>query len=122
MNKLTTITLMVILSVALTGCFDSSSEQAAPAAIIIPTPPPTGVTANGKIYYQSNCAACHQAGADDTTSAFSAIDLAQNQDKIATDMSTFDGTSGFNLMGAYSNVPAQRVADLKVYFASIPVI
>ena len=114
MNKLTTITLIVTLSSALAGCFESGSETPPPA------PVPTGFVADGSTYYQSNCATCHKVGADDPTSAFGAADLAQRQDMIATDMSSFDNTSTFNLMLSFNDVPAQRVADLKAYLASVP--
>jgi len=119
MKKLTTVSLMATLVLGLGGCFDSGSEQTAPPAV---TPPPTGVVANGSTYYQSNCASCHKAGADDTTSAFGGSDLAQKQDMIASNMSTYDATSGFNLMLGFSSVPEQRVADLKAYFASVPTV
>ena len=119
MNKLTTTTLMVTLSLALTSCFESGSEEAAPPPV---TPPPTGLAADGATYYQSNCASCHKAGADDTTAAFNASDLAQKHEMIAVDMSTFDTTSTFDLMLTYSNLPEQRVADLKAYLESVPTI
>ena len=118
MNKLTTMTLMVTLGLVVVGC-NSGSEQAAPPAV---EPPPTGFVANGSTYYQTNCGTCHKAGADDPTSAFGAADLAQRQDMIATDMSNYDTTSTYNLMLAFNNIPAQRVADLKAYLASVPQI
>ncbi len=122
MHTLTTMTFIVTLSLVLVSCFDSSSEQAPPP---ITTPPadsvkPIGISTNGAIYYQNNCATCHQAGRDDSTSAFGASDLAQRHDMMTTDMSNFDTTSNFNMMGAYSDIPAQRVADLKAYLKSIP--
>jgi len=117
MNKLTTLTLMVTLSSVLAGCFESGSETPPPEPV---APAPTGFVANGATYYQSNCATCHKAGADDPTSAFGAADLAQRQDMIAMDMSNYDTTSTFNLMLAFNNVPDQRVADLKAYLASVP--
>jgi cytochrome c5 len=124
MNKLTTIILMLTLSLALASCFDSSSESPAPAPLK-PAQPPTsivGITANGSVYFQNNCAVCHKAGQDDPTSAFGASDLAQRHDMITTDMSNFDATSTFNMMGAFGSVPAQRVADLKAYLQSVPAI
>lgn len=119
MHKLKTLMVMVTLSFAFAGCFESGSEQTPPPPV---SPPPVGKISDGSTYYQSNCSTCHKAGADDTTSAFGAIDLAQRQDMITTNMSSFDKTSGFNLMGAFSNVPEQRVADLKAYLASVPII
>lgn len=119
MKKLTKLTIIASLGLTLAGCFESGSEESAPAPV---TPPPTGVVADGSTYYQSNCAACHKAGADDETNAFGGADLAQKQDRIASDMSTYDKSSGFSLMMTFSNVPAQRVADLKAYLASVPAI
>ncbi len=119
MNNLTKITLMVTLSLALTSCFESGSEETPPPPV---APPAQGLVADGSTYYQSNCASCHKVGLDDPTSAFGAADLAQRQDMIATDMSNYDTTSTFNLMLAFDNVPDQRVADLKAYLASVPKI
>ena len=117
MFKRTAMTLIVTLSIALAGCFESGSEETPPPAI---EPPPTGLVAAGATYYQTNCAACHKAGMDDPTSAFGAADLAQRQDMIASDMRNYDTTSSFNMMQTFRNIPAQRVADLKAYFASVP--
>jgi cytochrome c5 len=121
MQKLTTLILMVTLSFALAGCYESSSEELPPPAIALtPTGPVVaGLAADGSTYYQSNCATCHKAGQDDPTSAFGAADLAQRHDMIATDMSNYDSTSGFNMMNTYSNVSEQRVDDLKAYFESV---
>jgi len=119
MKKLTTVVSMVTLSLALASCFESGSETTPPPAV---APPPVGLAKDGLTYYQSNCASCHQAGLDDTTAAFAATDLAQRQDMIAADMSNYDTTSSFDLMLAFNNVPAQRVADLKAYLKSVPKI
>ena len=117
MNKLTIMTLMVSFSLTLAGCFDSGSEETPPPAVPLPL---EGFVADGATYYQTNCATCHKLGNVDTTSAFNAADLAQAQDMIVTDMSSYDTT--FNFMMTFNNVPAQRVADLKAYFESIPSI
>ena len=119
MQKLTAMTSVVTLSLVLAGCFDSSSEEAVPPAV---SPPAAlvGVTANGAIYYQTNCGTCHKIGQNDPTSAFGASDLAQKHNMITTDMSDFDAASTFNLMASYKNVPEQRVADLKAYLESVP--
>ena len=119
MQKLTTTTLVVTLSLALASCFESGSEEPPPPAVQLP---PEGFITDGSTYYQTNCATCHKIGAVDTTSAFGASDLAQKQDMIRADMSTYDSTSTFNLMGSFTNVPEQRVADLKAYLASVPKI
>lgn len=119
MNKLTAATVLVTLSLSLASCFESGSEETAPQPV---APPATGVAANGQTYYNSNCSTCHKAGAYDTTNAFNAADLAQKQDMIANNMSTYDQSSGFDLMTTFSNVSEQRVADLKAFLASIPAI
>ncbi|MBI3563061.1 MAG: hypothetical protein HY080_15230 [Gammaproteobacteria bacterium] len=119
MKKLTTVVSMVTLSIALASCFESGSETPPPPAV---QPPPVGVAKDGLTYYQSNCAVCHKAGSDDTTTAFGASDLAQRHDMIAMNMSNYDTTSGFTMMLAFNNVPEQRVADLKAYLKSIPKI
>ena len=106
-----------MLSLALGGCFDSGSEQAPPPPV---KPAPVGVVSDGSTYYKTNCGSCHMAGADDTTAAFGASDLAQKQDMITNDMSAFDTTSTFDLMLAFNSVPDQRVADLKAYLSSLP--
>lgn len=115
---------MLALSLALASCYDSNSEDPAPAPLLPAKQPVNivGLTSNGSIYYQNNCAVCHRTGQDDPTSAFGASDLAQRHDMITTDMSNFDTTSTFNMMGAYGSVPAQRVADLKAYLQSVPAI
>lgn len=124
MHKLITVTLLFALSFVLAGCYDSSSEvpppQVTPPHVI--TPPLAGVATNGKIYYQNRCGICHSAGRDDSTSAFGAVNLAQRQDMITSDISNFDQKSGFNLMGTFMNIPEQRVADLKAYFESVPAL
>jgi len=119
MQKLTTMTSVVTLSLVLAGCLDSNSGEAVPPAVSSPTAL-VGIAENGAIYYQTNCGICHQIGQNDPTSAFGASDLAQKHNMIITDMSNFDTTSTFNLMASYNNVPEQRVADLKAYLESVP--
>lgn len=113
------VALIVALSIVLTTCYESSSEKPPPPPV---AQPPVGLVTNGSIYYQTNCALCHKAGQDDPVSAFGASDLAQRHAVITSDMSNFDATSSFNLMGAFSNIPAQRVVDLKAYLESVPMI
>ena len=119
MQKLTTMTSVVILSLVLAGCLDSNSGEAVTPAVT-PSATRVGVTADGAIYYQTNCGICHKIGQHDPTSAFGASDLAQKHNMIITDMSDYDRTSTFNLMASYNNVPEQRVADLKAYLESVP--
>ncbi len=120
-HKLLIATLLVTLSFALSNCYDSTSEVP-PPQVATPPPPLLGLATNGHIYYQNRCATCHSAGRDDITSAFGAVDLARRQDMIAVDISNFDQTSGFNLMGTYNDIPAQRVADLKAYLKTVPLL
>ena len=115
---------MSVLSLALFGCFDSSSEKAAPAAVDpapatpTPTPPPViiGNAADGLVYYNNNCSVCHAAGTADGSSAFSASDLkanGPNSKLIVSNMADYEKTH--NLMTKFDNVPVQRVADLNSY-------
>lgn len=120
MRKLTIMISIMTLSTALASCYESNSEELAPAPVATPPTPAAGIIVNGSTYYQNSCGICHKAGQDDPTSAFGASDLAQRHDLITTNMSNFDTTSSFNLMGAFVSVPEQRVADLKAYLASVP--
>ena len=112
---------MSVLSLALFGCFDSSSEQAAPAAVTTPTPPPApapivGNAADGLVYYNNNCAVCHAAGTTDPSSVFTASDLkvkGNSSKLIVSNMSEYSKTH--DLMKKFDNVPVQRVADLNAY-------
>ena len=125
MNMLTKITILSVLSLATLGCYDSSSEQAAPVVIpkvtpTIPVTPPVivGNAADGLIYYNNNCAICHAAGSADTSTVFSASDLKQPGGKlIVSNMSAY--SKSFNLMKKFDNVPLQRVQDLNAYINSI---
>ncbi len=122
MNKLIQITLLVLLGLGLGGCFNSSSDEA-PPPLLNPgdgTKVPTGVigsNSDGQTYFDANCGVCHAANPDDTTTAFTATDLAGKQDMIATDMSGFDTTT--QMMTTMSNIPQQRVNDLKAYLGSL---
>lgn len=110
---------MALIS-TLVSCFDSSAEKPAPAPIISQDPgggSSPGVAFNGKIYYQQNCASCHAAGADDTTTAFGAIDLAKQDAQIQADISQKDTV--YNTMGRFNNIDQERVDDLKKYLSGI---
>ncbi len=117
--------IVAISGLYLTSCYESNSEQAAPAPITDPgsgNPPGgggtiPGVAVNGKIYYQQNCSLCHAAGTDDITSAFGAIDLAKQQSKISNDISQLDTI--YNTMGRFNNIDQQRVDDLKKYLSGL---
>ncbi len=119
MGRLIVVAIIITISIVLATCYESSSEKPPPPPVV---PPLAGVAVNGSIYYQNNCGSCHKAGRDDPASAFGASDLAQRHARITSDMSNFDATSTFNLMGAFSNIPAQRVVDLKAYLESVPMI
>lgn len=113
MKTLTTISTLVLLNLALAGCYESGSETTPPPAVPLPL---VGVVDNGKTYFESNCSACHSLGVDYTPPHFGASNLAQKQDMIATNMSDYDPTT--QLMTAFFNVPDQRVVDLKAFIIS----
>ena len=107
----------IALGSTLTSCYESSSEQGAlppvtdPGGGVIP-----GVAINGKVFYQQNCSLCHSAGADDTTSAFGAPDMANQDSIISNDISQYSPT--YDLMTRFSNIDQERVDDLKKYLSS----
>lgn len=110
---------MAVLSVALVSCYESGSEQVPPPPVTTGggnTPAP-GIAANGKIFYRQNCSVCHSAGNDDTTSAFGAINLANQNSRISTDISHFDTT--YNMMARFTSIDQARVDDLKKYLAGL---
>jgi len=109
----------IALSSTLVSCFESSSEQGAP-------PPVTGpggggaIPGNavaGKVFFQQNCSLCHSAGADDTTTAFGGIDLANQNSIISNDISQYSPT--YDMMGRFDNIDQERVDDLKKYLAGL---
>jgi len=109
----------LLMAVGLTSCYDSSSEEDAPPALVIggDDQPLAGNAANGKIFYTQNCSVCHAAGNDDTTRAFGAIDLANQGSRISGDMSHFDET--YNLMARFNDLDQPRVDDLKRYLSGL---
>jgi len=112
-------TLVLILSFAVAGCYESSSDNLHSTVDGGDNGggAPIGSSANGKIYYNSNCSACHAAGADDTTTAFGSSDLRQKQALIANDMSALDPTN--KMMTQLNDVSQQRVDDLIAYLATL---
>lgn len=106
----------IALSSTLVSCYESSSELGAPPPDTGPGVTP-GVAANGRIFYEQNCSLCHSAGADDTTSAFGAIDLANQDTIISNDISQFSPT--YDLMGRFTDIDQERVDDLKKYLSSL---
>lgn len=115
------LTIGILTSITLTSCYESNSEEDPPAPVVGPggggSVPDPGTASNGKIYFQQNCAICHSAGADDTTTAFGAIDLAQQQSIISNDISQSDQT--FNIMARFNNIDQERVDDLKKYLSTL---
>ena len=111
--------LVLILSFAVAGCFESSSDDLHSTVDVGDGGggAPIGSVANGKIYYNSNCSSCHAAGADDTTTAFGSSDLRQKQGLIANDMSALDATN--KMMTQLNDVSQQRVDDLIAYLATL---
>lgn len=114
--KVTFVLIAVLLSSSvLVSCFESSSEQAPPQP-----PPPIidpGVAYNGKVYFQQNCSYCHAAGSDDITTAYGAIDLANQQSLISSDLSQKDQV--YFTMGRFDNIDQERVNDLKKYLSGL---
>ncbi len=86
----------------------------------------------GKSYYMSECAVCHRSGIDDKSVAYGSSDLAENYQigrdstpsttNIAADMHTIGPM--LNLMGRFTDIPTDRVADLEAYLdgVSLPVV
>ncbi len=109
----------IVSSIALASCYESNAEQDPPSAVLgtgVSVPDP-GIASNGKIFFQQNCAICHSAGADDTTTAFGAIDLANQQTIISRDISQSDQT--YNMMARFNNIDQERVDDLKKYLSGL---
>lgn len=85
----------------------------------------TGNITDGKVYYMSECAACHKALSADTSYTFSSSDLADNyriaklanRTNIIPDMHAIGPAK--NLMGRFDKIPAQSVADLEAYLGSV---
>ena len=111
--------ILTVMSASLLSCYESDAEQVAPPAVNVSPGVilPPGVAANGRIFYRQNCSVCHAAGSDDPTSAFGAIDLANQNSRISSDMSHFDQT--YNMMGRFTNIDQARVDDLKKYLSGL---
>ena len=75
------------------------------------------VIPNGQAFYAANCAICHSAGTDDTTTAFNASDLAQRANPLSKNLSSYGGQ--YQLMGAYYALAQQNVDELKAYLATL---
>jgi mono/diheme cytochrome c family protein len=75
------------------------------------------VIPNGQAFYTSNCGVCHAAGADDTTTAFNATDLAQRTNPLVRNISMYNGQ--YQLMGTFYDVSQQNIDELKAYVATL---
>lgn len=75
------------------------------------------VIPNGQAFYAANCAICHSAGNEDTTSAFRASDLALSTNPLSRDLSTYGGE--YQLMGAFYALSQTSVDELKAYLATL---
>ena len=109
----------ILMSTGLVSCYESNSEEDAPPAFGITGDDnlPVGNALSGRTFYNQNCSVCHAAGADDTTRAFGAIDLANQGSRISGDMSHFDET--YNLMARFTDLDQARVDDLKRYLSGL---
>jgi len=112
MKKYLKITSLLVYGLLLISCGDGDDDP----STNIQSGLKVASAVNGKIYYQHNCGGCHSAG-DDKTVMFNAIDLAQNQDKIKTDMSEYGGF--YLLMGRFTHISQIRVDELKAYFKTL---
>ncbi|MDH5324458.1 MAG: Ig-like domain-containing protein [Gammaproteobacteria bacterium] len=77
----------------------------------------TEVIPNGRAFYAAKCAICHAAGVDDTSRAFNASDLALKSMPLSRNLSLYGGP--YELMGAFNNIPQNKVDELRAYFASL---
>lgn len=75
------------------------------------------VIPNGQAFYTSNCGICHAAGADDTTTAFNATNLAQRANPLVRKISMYNGQ--YQLMGTFYDVPQKNIDELKAYVATL---
>ena len=75
------------------------------------------VIPNGQAFYAANCAICHSAGTDDTTTAFNASNLAQRNNPLSRNLTMYGGQ--YQLMGAYYALNQQNVDELKAYLATL---
>jgi len=75
------------------------------------------VTPNVMAYYAQKCQVCHAAGSEDTSTAFMATDLALRANPLSRDITAYGGE--FQLMGAFYDIPQQKVDELKAFLGSI---
>jgi mono/diheme cytochrome c family protein len=75
----------------------------------------SSVIPNGQAYYASNCAICHAAGPDDTSTAFNSSDLALRLNPLKRDLSLYGGE--YQLMGAFDYIAQKNIDELKAYVA-----
>lgn len=96
------------------SALDSSGETASATVMVTVS---QQIIPNGQAFYAANCAICHSAGTDDTTSAFQASDLALRANPLGRDLTMYGGQ--YQLMGAYSSLSQPHVDELKAYLASL---
>jgi cytochrome c5 len=119
MKNITKLLLVLILGLSVVACYDSSSDNEPRVVTVDGGGGGGGIgsATEGKTYYTNTCSDCHAAGADDTSTALGATDLAQKHDMITNDMSAYDAT--YNMMFTFSNLSQKRVDDLKAYLATL---
>lgn len=113
--NMTCLTATVSLTlVSMTGCFEPSNPEDQKIASI----------QNGRVFYMDNCASCHSAGAEDTTSAFLSSNLANKQDRLifdpngpVTNLSVYGGS--YQLMNQFAELDSVVIEALKNYFTSL---
>lgn len=106
---------------------NNSSNITADVTINMTCSTSSGNVANGKIYYMSECAVCHRAGAADVTYVFSSSDISASykvarasaglKTNITRDMHAIGPAR--NLMGRFTSVSNENVADLEAFLGSL---
>ncbi len=89
-----------------------------------------GNAITGESYYMSECAVCHRSGIDDKSVAYGSSDLAENYQlardstpsttNIKIDMHSIGPV--LNLMGRFTAIPTDRVADLEAYLGGVTLV
>ena len=94
---------------------EDSQGNSATATVVVTVS--TTVIPNGQSFYANNCAVCHAAGNDDTTTAFNATDLAMQTNPLVKNISSYNGQ--YQLMGTFYDVSQQNIDELKAYVATL---
>lgn len=77
----------------------------------------SSVIPNGQSFYAANCAICHAAGTDDTSTAFNATDLAIQSNPLIRNIALYNGQ--YQLMGTFYDVSQPHIDELKAYIATL---